>query len=71
MRVLHLDYIQKQPVALLQKRIQEWMKLHIEWTQESDPWEQSRLTRKTHFQSAIIHVTSCVYTAQTEASLEV
>lgn len=75
-RVLHLDYIQKQPVGLLPKRIQEWTKLHLEWTKESDPWEQSHLTRKTHFQSPVSHASSRVCKngiglfAQTEAPVK-
>lgn len=62
---------------MLQERIQEWTKLHIEWTKESDPRELSHLTRKTYTQSPIIHAKSCVCKngiglfAQIETPLEV
>lgn len=53
------------------------MKLHIEWMKESDPWERSHLTRKTHSQSPVIHASSSVcnngigLSAQTEAPVKV
>lgn len=58
MRGLHLEFIQKQPVGLLQKRVQEPTKLHIEWNRESDPRDLSYLTGKTYVQSTIIHAIS-------------